>query len=381
MVTENQILRLALMAYEAAAEPTRWPDFMKEYTEAVSADVAVFQIHDHGQHLSTIFTGFGISSPFKQSYNEHYSKLNVWRERGSKFFSPGRINIDEELCPRAVIETSEFYNDYLLRIGCAYSMGAVVAREGSRNPTLTALRSPGKHQFGEEERRIAHFLLPHLSRAWSILGRLEMLGAGERILDTLPLGVMFLSNDRKAIYHNRAADEIFHDNDGLQLRHGVLYALDRRADAELRKAVDHALSRRSSPGPAAIAVPRVSLRREYHVVAAPLVSQLGQFVGMPVPVAVVLITDPDRQKPASADLLMQIYKLTPKEAAIAVKLSEGKSVHDAAAELEMTYETARTHLRRIFSKTETSRQTDLLLLMARLPTCPDHGQPGMGQDG
>lgn len=99
MVAENEILRLAMMAYEAAAEPTQWPDFMKHYTEAVSADMAVFQIHDHGQHLSTIVSGFGISSPFTQSYNEHYSKLNVWREQGSEFFSAGWINIDEELCP------------------------------------------------------------------------------------------------------------------------------------------------------------------------------------------------------------------------------------------------------------------------------------------
>lgn len=248
--------------------------------------------------------------------------------------------------PRAVIERSEFYNDYLVRIGSAYSMGAVVAREGYRSPTLTALRSPRKHQFGEQQRRIALFL-PRT----------------------------------KTIYYNSAAHEIFRDNDGLLLRDGILYAFDRRADAELRKAVDHAVSRRISSNPSAILVPRVSLRREYHVVAAPLLGHFRQFVGMPVPAAVILITDPERQRPASADLLMQIYKLTPKEAAIAVKLSEGKSVQDAAAELEMTYETARTHLRRIFGKTETSRQRDLLLLMGRLPICPDHGQTGLGQNG
>jgi DNA-binding CsgD family transcriptional regulator len=37
-----------------------------------------------------------------------------------------------------------------------------------------------------------------------------------------------------------------------------------------------------------------------------------------------------------------------------------------AQELGMRYETARTHLRRIFEKTGTSRQTELVSLLARM---------------
>jgi DNA-binding CsgD family transcriptional regulator len=87
----------------------------------------------------------------------------------------------------------------------------------------------------------------------------------------------------------------------------------------------------------------------------------------------VLITDPERQAPANGDLLRELFQLTRKEAAITAKLSEGKSVEQAATELSVTYETARTHLRRIFSKTGTSRQAELLLLIARLPTIRNGG--------
>jgi DNA-binding CsgD family transcriptional regulator len=355
------------MAYEAATEPGLWPGFMKHFAEAVSADTTVLQIHDLGRHASFILSGFGINSLSTQSYNEHYSKLNIWRERGCALYAAGRVNLSEEQCPRPVLERSEFYNDYLLRIGGIYSMGAVIARQEDQAPTLTALRGRRKHQFGEPEREVAQFLLPHLSRAWSVLQRLELLAAGESILDTLPLGVVFLAAGGIAIYCNHAADEIFRGNDGLSLRNGALSALDRLADAQLRKAVDHALSPCRPLGPAAVLIPRTSLRRAYQVAAAPLLNRFQQFAGMRMPVAVVLITDPEQQQPASVDLLIQMYKLTPKEAVIAAKLSQGKSVEQAAEELANTYETARTHLRRIFSKTETSRQTELLLLMARLP--------------
>src|ERR1700693_4299609 len=50
--------------------------------------------------------------------------------------------------------------------------------------------------------------LPHLSRAWTVLQRLELLAAGESVLDTLPTGVVFLMAGGRAIYWNRAADEI-----------------------------------------------------------------------------------------------------------------------------------------------------------------------------
>ncbi len=381
MASETELLRLALMAYEAAAEPSLWPGFLKHFTEAVSADSSVLQIHDLGRHISTVISGFGLSSPVTQSYNQHYSKLNIWRERGRTLFTAGRVNFGEELCPRALLERSEFYNDYMLRVGGAYTMGTVFAREGDSAPTLSAQRGRGKHPFGEPEREVARFLLPHLGRAWTLLQRLELLAAGESVLDTVPLGVVFLGTGGTAVYWNHAADEIFRGNDGLSLRNGVLSAVDQRADARLRKAVDDALSPSRPPGPAAVPIPRPSLSRDYQVVASPLRGRFRQFAGMPMPGATVLITDPERHQAASVDLLIQIYKLTLKEAEIVVKLSEGKSVKQAGEEMTVTYETARTHLRRIFSKTGTSRQSELLLLLNRLPALPAQGHAMASPNG
>jgi len=275
--------------------------------------------------------------------------------------------LSEELCPTALLERSEFYNDYLRPLDGVCCMGAVVDVLENLAPTLTVLRGRRKPKFGEPERQIAGFLLPHLRRAWTVLQRLELLAAGESVLDALPLGVVFLAASGMAVYYNHAADEIFRAVDGLSLRNGTLGAADRMADANLRKAVDHAVSPDRPLGPAAVQIPRTSLQRAYQVVAAPLRGRFRQFAGLPTPVAVVLITDPERRKPANQDLLIQMYSLTPKEAAIAAKLSLGETVEPAAEELAIRYETARTHLRHIFSKTGTSRQTELLLLIARLP--------------
>jgi DNA-binding CsgD family transcriptional regulator len=368
LASETELMRLALAAYEAAAEPTLWPGFMQGFTQALSADMAVLQIHDLGRHVSTILSDFGLTSLFTKSYNDHYSKQNVWREQGRALYAAGRVNLSEELCPRPLLERSEFYNDYLLRLGGVYSIGAVIKLEENRAPTITGLRGRRKSQFGEPEREVARFLLPHLTRAWTIQERLHLLSAGESVLDTLPLGVVFLAAGGSAVYWNRAAEDMFRANDGLLLRNGVLSAADRSANTQLRKAIHHALSPGRTPGPAAVPVPRASLRREYQILAAPLRARFQQFAGMPIPMAVALMTDPERQRPATVDLLIQMYQLTPREAALGGKLSEGKSVKQAAEELSISYETARTHLRRIFSKTGTSRQAELLVLIDQLPT-------------
>jgi len=363
---ESELLELVQNLYEAATEPGLWADFLKRYTELVSAEFTVLQVHDLRGHKSTVVEAFGLSAPFTRSYNEHYSKLNIWRDRGCHLYIAGRVNLDHEYCPRAVFERSEFYNDYMRHIGGRYSMAAVIARDDGYAPTLSAMRAG--RPFGRDESDVPRFLLPHLRRAWEVSHRLELLSAGEALLDTLPTGVLFLAVTGKAIYWNKAADEIFRANDGLTLRNGTLVTFDRKAGIQLRKAIEDAISPGSVCDPTVITIPRPSLCREYGVLAVPFLGRFRQFAGMPGPVAVVIISEPERQQPAIAQVLIQMYMLTRKEAELAIKLLEAKSLEQAADELGVAYETARTHLRRIFSKTGTSRQTELVLLMARLPS-------------
>jgi len=65
--------------------------------------------------------------------------------------------------------------------------------------------------------------------------------------------------------------------------------------------------------------------------------------------------------------MQQLYGLTPTESRLADLLVEGLDVRDAAGRLRITLETTRFHLKRIFAKTGTRRQTELLRLMLSLP--------------
>lgn len=58
-----------------------------------------------------------------------------------------------------------------------------------------------------------------------------------------------------------------------------------------------------------------------------------------------------------------MFGLTPTEARLAVLLAEGASLQNVAEQLEITEQTARTYCKRIFGKTGTSRQADLVRLV------------------
>jgi DNA-binding CsgD family transcriptional regulator len=72
----------------------------------------------------------------------------------------------------------------------------------------------------------------------------------------------------------------------------------------------------------------------------------------------------------SIDLLQCHFSLTPAEARLALHLVAGETLRSAAVKLSITYETARSQLKRIFNKTGTCRQAELVIvILTALPGC------------
>jgi DNA-binding CsgD family transcriptional regulator/PAS domain-containing protein len=365
---ESQISRLIITVYEAMGEPDLWQVFLTQYAELMKAGVCGFQVHHFSEHRSEALSFVRLPMELRRSYQAHYTKLNPWREHGQRLYVQGRVLLSQELCPVRRLRRSEFY-DFARQLEGVHCTGAVIVRRGDQATTLTAMRAEGKEAFDEPERRITEVLLPHLTRVQSVQQQLQLQlqTASFSLLDMLLTGVLLLGPRGQVIYSNGAAEEIFRRGDGLALRKGVVVTSDSKADAALR----HAIHAAASPGtaldcPAAVRVPRPSLRRDYQIVVIPLLKRTPQISAMPAPTTAVLITDP-HALPMTSSVIRQLYGLTAKEAELAAKLGTGLSLEEAAHTLAIRYETARTHLRRIFVKTDTKRQSELVLLLARLP--------------
>jgi DNA-binding CsgD family transcriptional regulator len=274
--------------------------------------------------------------------------------------------LGEEIYPIDLLRQSEFYNDYLRPAGCEYTLTAVLSRTHDQALIASAVRGHRRDVLDDAEKQLTEVLAPHLVRAYSIQEKIGLSLASEALLHENAAGLVFLSEAGKAVYANRMAEVIFASNDGLTLRNAKLHAAGAVTNAALEQAVTQAAKAGDSLDcPKVVLVERKSMKPAYQVTVTRIRHDIRALY--PTPWFVVVISDPEQSCQTQPALLIQLYGLTPKEAELATRLSAGKTVEASSAELNISYETARTHLRRIFDKTGVSRQTELVLLLRGLP--------------
>lgn len=104
--------------------------------------------------------------------------------------------------------------------------------------------------------------------------------------------------------------------------------------------------------------------RAWIVVIRPLLSSYGPFGQIRCELLVEIHEGLPRIGPI--DLLQSLYDLTGREMQVIRLLADGHSVETLACCMDISLNTARTHLRAIFSKTGTTRQSELMQLCAGL---------------
>ena len=104
--------------------------------------------------------------------------------------------------------------------------------------------------------------------------------------------------------------------------------------------------------------------RRWIVVIRPMLSSYGPFGQIRCELMVEIHDGLPRIE--SVDVLQSLFGLTGRELQVVRLLADGHSIESLAACMEISPNTARTHMRAIFSKTETSRQSELMHLCAGL---------------
>ena len=86
------------------------------------------------------------------------------------------------------------------------------------------------------------------------------------------------------------------------------------------------------------------------------------------PAARAAVSVTSLEPPAAPDLrlLREAFDLTPCETRLAAMLASGGGLAQAAAELEVSLSTVRTHLKAVFVKTDTHSQAELAVLLSRM---------------
>jgi DNA-binding CsgD family transcriptional regulator len=181
-------------------------------------------------------------------------------------------------------------------------------------------------------------------------------------LELVRCGAMLVASEGHPQLANRAAMAILEKRDGISLATTGLVA-ERASDTRLLRQLLHEAIRapeQGEPDGSPITLPRKASHTALIVRVVPGPG-LDCWPGTENRAALLTLYDEDKGLQIDEKLLCKLYGLTRGEAALAAILVQGKSIEEAAAELFISPHTARTHLKRIFMKTDTHRQTELMV--------------------
>jgi DNA-binding CsgD family transcriptional regulator len=173
-------------------------------------------------------------------------------------------------------------------------------------------------------------------------------------------GAMLVAMEGRLQVANRTALEILEKKDGLWLSNTGLIAHRASDTRTLLKLLREAIQSpaQGEPGESPMILPRMTARSSLIIRVMPGPGLDSYPAGR---AAMVMLYDQDSGVEVNTSLLIKLYGLTRGEAALASSLMRGKSIEEAATELFISPHTARTHLKRIFMKTDTHRQTELVV--------------------
>jgi len=376
------ILPIIGKLYDAAADGTRWPNFLHAMTVAFSSNGAQVVRVQPRNSLLNFSALYGYDSDLIRMYDTHDLSLATQRfERHFAELMPTdprmrflehypsrplscRLEIDE-----TELHNSQIYRDMLRHAGVEYSLVVSLAEEDSSLIILGVFRGRDASHFTHDDVATFSEIIPHLKQAIEVSEHLagvrfeadSALGA----LDSVGMGIFLVGQDGRLIHGNRAGLRIAELGDGLSVNAGSVRAHSPTHDAALRRAISdsmrsggtHALSlaRRSGREPIPMTVSRLS----GHLPGAPDSQER--------PVAVLLFSLPEAPIETPVDMLRRLFGLTPAEARVCEQLVKGRSVQDAAADLAITIDTARAHLKKIFAKLGVNRQAELISKVAASP--------------
>ncbi len=201
--------------------------------------------------------------------------------------------------------------------------------------------------------RVRNRLAATATETLAALGTAESLSAYSA-LDSLAPAIALLDAEGGVVYANSAAKELVEASDG---------ELRQRLSREVPGAIQRA--RTSPDGEDEAACLRLPQRHDGQDVIV-LLSLLPAPTATAAPAVMALIVDPSQRAAPADALLRNLFGLTPTEARVASLLVQGDRLEDIAQGLGIQQSTVVFHLRNIFAKTGTNRQTDLVALLLSL---------------
>jgi DNA-binding CsgD family transcriptional regulator len=347
--------------YEAAIYPEKWSSTLHELSMISGCAGGIILLR-----RSDSWVGWRCSQGMRGAKAFMESDAPARSKTTERLLAYDRIGFvsDSDLFTEAEYKADSLVAEWAAPNQLHHSAATAIKPPSADLVVVHVQRSTGVRRFDVSDIALLDSFRPHLARAGLLAVRLqfERFNAIALGLELVGLPAILLDREGHALCANGLAQSM-EDHIGWSASNRV-YLRDRKADARLQDALraeglTHALTGCSIPSK-----PQESTAAIIHLIpVAGTARDLfeGGFN--------LLLVTPIGVKPAQSAVLLQgLFDLTPAEAEICRQLSRGYALDRIARERGCAVDTVRSQLKSIFDKTGTSRQSELVALLATVQT-------------
>ncbi|MCC6192919.1 MAG: helix-turn-helix transcriptional regulator [Burkholderiales bacterium] len=351
-----------------------WSPVLERLRSRYASRLATLTRFDFGTGQGTVLCEAPVNPAFAAGYPS-YASRNPWF-LSSEPYSPGRVLTGDELLANREFVKSDFYRGLLRPHGLLHSLFGVVARRGDVVHCVGFLRGDAEARYGEREKAGVRTMLAHLSLAfetrWRLRESADFARALMGIIDRHAHASWLVDGDCRIVHANRSASALAAVQGGVLGEEGRLVAAAPIDRAALRAAIRDVTRAMQDDGDATRAVTLSVPGGRHSVVVAvhPAGRMFQAGSGETRPLALVTARSSQVEHDVGSCSLVKQFRLSPAQARLSVLIVTGHSLADAASKLHVSENTARSHLKQVFQKTNTHGQMELVHLHAR--HCSDH---------
>jgi CheY-like chemotaxis protein/DNA-binding CsgD family transcriptional regulator len=178
------------------------------------------------------------------------------------------------------------------------------------------------------------------------------------IMDRLATGLLLINENLKIFYQNRTAGKLFREHNNLKSKNGYLNCNDSEMTATLQRMILDGEDKTLTIGGTST--------NPLHILITPLKNFRSNY-GQNLPISILFLYSGSDNARLVEDILRSLYRMSRTEAKVTARLVKTPYMDEVATSLGITYNTARTHLKRIYKKTRTNRISSLIHLIITGP--------------
>lgn len=367
--------------YDAALDPSLWSAVLRKARAFVGGSAAALFCKDTARKdLDVYYEDGGLDPRFRQLYFEKYAALDP--------FTTGQVSAEIEdpvstvdLLPYGEFVETPFHKEWAKPQLLVDFICAVLEKSATGAAMFGVFRHERDGLADEDARRRMRLIVPHIRRA-VLIGRTMDLKAAEAgtfadMLDSLGPGLFLVDATGRIVHANASGHAMLQTRAVLRSAAGRLVAIESGAAAALNEVFALCGDGAAAVGTSGTTVPlRARDGACFLAHVLPLASGARVRAGAScAAVAAVFVHKSELEAPSPPEAIARFYKLTPSELRVLLAIVQVGGVPEAAQALGIGEATVKTHLHRLFGKTGTSRQADLVKLVAGF-SHPLAGRPG-----